>query len=407
MPSLILAALLLAAPAVAQSDPRVKSARGAQAPAPEEPAPEEGETAPSETEGIEVVQEGDEVQVGKEGARSEAPGEVHTVVGGDTLWDLSQKFLGSPWYWPKVWSYNPEIANPHWIYPGNLVRFFPSGEEVPTRVEVGASAEELSEPLAQVDADQGEVQLVGKIGYTPKNVVVYRPIGFVTRSEVEEAGKLEASFAEKEMLSFPDKVYLSFRRKSDARVGDNYIVYRTEREVRHPVTGESFGFMTQLLGLVKITSVSDTLVSGLVQETWYDIYRGDLVGPAGEQTLKNVSARPNEKPLKGRVVTTVIPHLTVMGEHQLLVIDRGGSDGVQPGNNFTVLRQNDPINHWLDPAAVDPDLPSEEIASCMAVDVKDKATVCILTRSIREVIEGDFVVTKPEVSPSEPRASLR
>src|SRR5215471_14225181 len=56
-----------------------------------------------------------------------SPGQVHTVVRGDTLWDLSQHYLGTPWYWPKVWSYNPEIANPHWIYPGNQVRFFGSG----------------------------------------------------------------------------------------------------------------------------------------------------------------------------------------------------------------------------------------------------------------------------------------
>src|ERR1035437_9153443 len=56
--------------------------------------------------------------------QASAPGTQHRVEKGDTLWDLSQKFLGSPWYWPKVWSYNPEIANPHWIYPGNEVRFF-------------------------------------------------------------------------------------------------------------------------------------------------------------------------------------------------------------------------------------------------------------------------------------------
>jgi nucleoid-associated protein YgaU len=83
--------------------------------------PEEGNEG-GETEGADVS---DEAPSGKrmgpkiEGSRETAPGEVHTVVKGDTLWDLSQNYLGSPWYWPKVWSYNPEIANPHWIYPGN------------------------------------------------------------------------------------------------------------------------------------------------------------------------------------------------------------------------------------------------------------------------------------------------
>ena len=98
-------------------------------------------------------QESDEMQSTEVGERpvqsgvrtspdASAPAEVHSVVKGDTLWDLSQRYLGSPWYWPKVWSYNPEIANPHWIYPGNRVRFFRSGEEVPAEVEVA------SEPTA-------------------------------------------------------------------------------------------------------------------------------------------------------------------------------------------------------------------------------------------------------------------
>ena len=46
----------------------------------------------------------------------------HVVVSGDTLWDLCASYYGDPWRWPEVWSLNPAITNPHWIYPGNLVR---------------------------------------------------------------------------------------------------------------------------------------------------------------------------------------------------------------------------------------------------------------------------------------------
>ena len=68
--------------------------------------------------------------------------EDHTVEHGDTLWDLSQKYLGNPWYWPKVWSYNPQIANPHWIYPGDQVKFYPGAagdSEAPAQVRRGRS----------------------------------------------------------------------------------------------------------------------------------------------------------------------------------------------------------------------------------------------------------------------------
>ncbi|HET9036384.1 MAG TPA: LysM peptidoglycan-binding domain-containing protein, partial [Myxococcaceae bacterium] len=98
----------------------------------------------SEVEGTEVKQPAPQQprQAGQgevQTAPPEAPSQIHTVEKGDTLWDLSSKYLGSPWYWPKVWSYNPQIANPHWIYPGNQVRFYPGNggaQETPTRAEV-------------------------------------------------------------------------------------------------------------------------------------------------------------------------------------------------------------------------------------------------------------------------------
>src|SRR5262249_55409646 len=49
--------------------------------------------------------------------------EAHVVETGDTLWDLSGRYLNNNWMWPRVWSYNPHITNPHWIYPGQVIRF--------------------------------------------------------------------------------------------------------------------------------------------------------------------------------------------------------------------------------------------------------------------------------------------
>src|SRR6185295_1493185 len=73
-----------------------------------EQQPEQTNEGGGETEGaeMEAPRQPGTVAVKPGGQRDAAPGEVHTVVKGDTLWDLSQHYLGNPWYWPKVWSYN-------------------------------------------------------------------------------------------------------------------------------------------------------------------------------------------------------------------------------------------------------------------------------------------------------------
>jgi len=58
--------------------------------------------------------------------------EVYVIQKGDTLWDISDKFLDSPWYWPKIWELNQYITNPHWIYPGNELKFSYSGKTGPS-----------------------------------------------------------------------------------------------------------------------------------------------------------------------------------------------------------------------------------------------------------------------------------
>ena len=66
-----------------------------------------------------------------EGAAAYPDGLVYTVVEGDTLWDLSAKYLGSPWKWPELWERNRFLTNPHYIFPGiRIVIFPPPGREI-------------------------------------------------------------------------------------------------------------------------------------------------------------------------------------------------------------------------------------------------------------------------------------
>jgi hypothetical protein len=367
------------------------------------------------------------VQMGAKGENPEAPGEVHTVVKGDTLWDLSQKFLGSPWYWPKVWSYNPQIANPHWIYPGNQVKFFSGGaEQAPSRIEVqegGQAApaaqaeEEVPEPkseettnddvvpMSALSPEDNEVHLEGRLVPAVKPGFRYTQSGFVTADEVAASGSIRGSFSESVMLAPFDIAYLDFKSKDAVRSGDRYLIFRKERQLLHPVTHQPVGWVTRILGSVRVDSAgavkgSDTetsVVRARVMEVWDDIRRGDLIGPYGEHVRMLVNPRPNTHSLRGYVVGGLASNFVLIGEHALVVIDKGRDDGVEQGNTFTFTRRGDPASTPLDPVPnQSPDYPEENIGACMALEVKSTATTCVVTRSLRDIVPGDHVVMVPE-----------
>jgi hypothetical protein len=380
-------------------------------------AQQDNET-PDETRGNDVVDEPARTPArsgqvtlppGARPGRESAP-ETHVVQTGDTLWDLSQRYLGSPWYWPKVWSYNPEIANPHWIYPGNNVRFFPAGEEVPSRVEAGIGpAPSEPESFSDVESAVAEVEVVGKISYTPKGVESVMTQAFVTTRELDEAGRIEGSSSGAELLSYPDVTYVRFKRKVNAHVGEKYVVFHTAQQIIHPVTKRPVGYLTEFVGSVQVTALGDEYVKAQVVETWDAISRGDLVGPYGDRKPEAVVPRRNEKELKGVVLTALVPYQTITGEHYMLVIDKGSADGVQVGNVFTVTRQGDPARQVVldirlpGQRSINPKFPHENIALCMVTEVKDRASNCIITRSTQEVGAGDPVIMRLDTEPTAQR----
>ncbi len=335
------------------------------------------------------------------------PPDTYTVKPGDTLWDLSGRFLNNPWYWPKVWSFNPEITNPHWIYPGNIVRFYPSTEEAPTRVEpVAAPAEESLEGPRELEdlskgsidkpeqlGDDDAVAVVGpyKVGYTAPKAVSVRHDSFVTRRELEESGALTAAFEEKLMLSTTDRAYARFRGRAPVKVGETYVIFKTQGPVTHPVTGELFGYKSTIMGAGKVLAVDEKAATLVITAAFDPIERGDYLAPWSDKLLKRVPRRPNQRSLDGIIVATQSALVSQIGEHHVVFVDKGRVDGVEDGNSFKVLRSGDPYGEPPATPQNDPTLPREVIGDLLIVDVKEHASAALVSRSLRELFVGDRV----------------
>jgi hypothetical protein len=351
--------------------------------------------------------------------------DTYTVKPGDTLWDLSGRFLNNPWYWPKIWSYNPEISNPHWIYPGNLLRFYPSAEEAPTRVEpVPGSAEmpvaeapgpaEEEEPLepvreledlsradmkAPASIEETEAVAVAgpyKVGYTPPRSRFARRDTFVTPRELAESGSLRAAFEEKLMLSTFDRAYATFENPAEVQVGETYVIYKTERPIHHPGTKEVFGYQSTVLGSAKVIAVDDRAATLVVNQALEPIERGAMLGPWTQKFFRPVDRKPNQQAVEGRIIAAQVDVVTQLGEHHVVFLDRGEQHGVEEGNVFTVLRSGDQYGKNPRAPTWDSELPVEAVGELIVVDVKERASAALVTRSLKELMIGDHVEMRPE-----------
>jgi hypothetical protein len=326
-------------------------------------------------------------------AGRDAANAQHTVSRGDTLWDLSTKYLGSPWYWPKVWSYNPEIANPHWIYPGNTVRFFQTGEEVPTQVEVGQQPSAPDVEEGSMVADEDRVVVTGQLVYKNRSAQSLALPALVTAGEIEASGQIVGSFSEMQMLTAPEAVYVRFNDGHTPKLGETYVVFRPGEELTHPVSGESVGFYTRIMGEVKVVRAErGGLATMQIVRSFDEIERTDLIGPSGEPLVRQVAARPADREVLGGMIVSQSPgYRTLAGQNSVVVIDRGSEQGVKVGNVFTFWRQHDGISAaaFFNPSAIDDQYPRETVGQCIAADVKSRATLCLVSAALRELIRGD------------------
>ncbi len=315
--------------------------------------------------------------------RQRAVPDVYTVRRGDTLWDITGRFYGSPWEWPRVWSYNPEITNPHWIYPDDPLRLLPEGEASPALPESGFDvASSGGQPRFQ---DQS---------------VLLRDQGYLDEDALRTSGVVVGSPEEQMLLSTYDELYLRFEEDAEVRTGMELTVFREVTGDERQVDEE--GRLVRIYGTVRLRSYDPERRVGraVITEALDPIERGFRVANIPRR-FELVPAVANDRDLEGAVVATMRQH-ELVGDYQLVFIDLGADQGVQEGNRFFIVRRGD---EWRDnlqgsesfAGAREPDgetlgeYPTEIVAEGRVVSVRPTSSTLMITRSTFEVQVGDQV----------------
>jgi len=237
-----------------------------------------------------------ERSLAQQGKREEAREGVYVIKKGDTLWDLSQKFLDDPFLWPRLWQSNQYITNPHWIYPGNPVRFYPFEEAkgLPTKpTEIGPPA--VKPPEAKPPEAKPEVALKPPEEEKPAAAAVppvrppevalkpeavppgeERRAGFLTKEDFPGIGVVvEPKEQGRLIMAEGDIVYLAFKTREPIEVGEQFTIFRISPVIKHPLTGESLGRKVNILGECKIIGAQDAMYTAHIFKSYRAIERGD------------------------------------------------------------------------------------------------------------------------------------
>jgi len=357
-----------------------------------------------------------------------APAQI-TVETGDTLWDLCEKYLGNSWFWPKVWGFNKHIPNPHWIYPGNVIKMKPEGEQrVASQVDTDATAAtmrhgdyiksggtttidmedtEASHHDKVVDAittddveeDSGEVYEIGgptrrqqyaMLMKRQKQLEAMRRDGFVSTGQMKASGEITNSPHEKHFLTEQDKVYVDMKGRQTA-IGETYQIYRIIKEVEHPVNGDDIGYKIHLLGRAQIIRLGKPLVTARIIDAYAEVERGDLIRP-WKNPYRKVMRKPNKTNLKGYIVERLgTPEF--LGEWNTVYLDKGVKDGIEEGNELTVIRRKEGLA-FVDSDFDDEDLPAEKIGTLLVLSAGSRTSVAVIRNSFMEVNVGDMFVMR-------------
>lgn len=317
----------------------------------------------------------------------------YIVQKGDTLWDISKKFLNSPWYWPEIWKENSNlpIPNPHLIYPGQRIRLYRVGE-MPEVAEL-PPAEFVPPP--QIAPPPEPLPPPAPTPPPVETFFVYSPIhqvGFIRQAPVAPSGEIVEVRGRKDMISTGDVVYISEPAETPLTVGTFYTVYRPLDPVYDTETDALIGTQHLLVGVLEITQKAPEMTIGVIKNAYRDIRVGDKLMPYETRSPKIVRIE-SPPDLSGKILFGE-DRTFIMGEHQIAFIDKGEADGVQVGQEFMIFEQ--------DMVQPDPNrstqyqMPPSDIGTVLVLLTQPTTATVLITRSEKDIGDGTKIRSRTE-----------
>jgi LysM domain-containing protein len=303
----------------------------------------------------------------------------YTVQVGDTLWDISAKFLRDPWFWPEIWYVNPDIENPHLIYPGDVLGLvYIDGQ---TRItNVRASTYRMS-PQARVTPLS---QAVSSIPF--ENVAAFLSSGVVLEKKQADAlPYLLDTRGDHLIASAGNEVYV--RGITNDIPGARYNVVHVGDPLVDPDDNRVIGYHGILIGEGSLRRTGDPATVALTS-TNREAITGDRLLPAAVDVPLNFFPRSPSTTINGRIIS-VVGGVSLIGQYQVVVMNRGSSNGLSVGDVLTVFQAGRVVEDRIGGGKVE--LPDEEAGTVMVFKTYDRISYGLVMEATQAIHIHDSV----------------
>ena len=337
--------------------------------------------------------------------------DTYVVKRGDTLWDISRMYLKSPWRWPELWGMNLKaLPNPHLIFPGQTLYLDKSDGYARLRTQptggsdtVRLSPRTRTDSLASLALPTLKTHLIAPFLVEPL---------VADAATIEQAPRLVATTDQRVLMAAGDRVYA--RGNPDAPLSTkpgqprSFRVFREAIPLKDPVTGEVLGYEARYLGNAELarSETTEEISDGkgnLKQEpvpatvditsTKEEIRAGDRMLPEPPRTFKNYIPHEPQTSVNALVVSIYgSTPVAVAGQNQVIAINMGTAQGMEPGHVLTLLTQGDRVRDTTAEGKPTIKLPSEHNGLAMVFLTFERVSYALLLDVRTGVRVGDRLV---------------
>jgi hypothetical protein len=330
----------------------------------------------------------------------------YTVKSGDTLWGISQTFLNQPWYWPELWYLNPQVKNPHLIYPGDVLSLVTiDGQPRLTVTQRGAAGNAADQVTrgggVRLSPEVRSEPLGGAITTIPYNVVAAflgRP-SVLSKDEVKSAPYLINIRGKHIVGSAGDEVYA--RSIGSAGEGIRYNVVHVDEPLYDPDNHDLLGYQGVYVGTGSVVAPGNPAKLKL-NETVLEVLPGDkLFAETYKLNMDFVPHAPAGE-VNGRIFA--VNGVSVAGRYQVVAINRGTKAGVESGNVLAIYQAGDTIKDvYSDGRSANPmhtpsglfkgkvKLPDERAGTVLVFKTYERMSYALIMDASHPITVGDFV----------------